>query len=69
MSQNNRYHSQEVLIIHDGTTASMVEYADIYTESDLGTLDADISGNAVRLLVTPNYANTTVKTNRTEVAV
>lgn len=69
MSQNNRYHSQEVLIIHDGTTASMVEYADIYTESDLGTLDADISGSAVRLLVTPNYTNTTVKTNRTEVAV
>ena len=69
MTQNNRYHSQEVLIIHDGTTASMVEYADIYTESDLGTLDADISGNAVRLLVTPNYTNTTVKTNRIEVAV
>ena len=69
MTQNSRYHSQEVLLIHDGTTVSMVEYADIYTESDLGTVDADISGNAVRLLVTPNYTNTTVKTNRTEVAV
>ena len=69
MSQNSRYHSQEVLLIHDGTTVHMVEYADIYTESDLGTVDADISGDAVRLLVTPNYTNTTVKTNRTEVAV
>lgn len=69
MTQNSRYHSQEVLLIHDGTTVSMVEYADIYTESDLGTVDADISGDAVRLLVTPNYTNTTVKTNRTEVAV
>ena len=69
MSQNSRYHSQEVLLIHDGTTVSMVEYADIYTESDLGTVDADINGDAVRLLVTPNYTNTIVKTKRTEVAV
>jgi len=56
-------------LIHDGTTVSMVEYADIYTESDLGTVDASISGDLVRLQVSPTYINTTVKTNRVEVDV
>ena len=69
MTQGTRYHSQEVLLIHNGSTVSMVEYADIYTESDLGTVDASISGNSVLLTVSPNYTNTTVKTNRTEVGV
>ena len=69
MTQGSRYHSQEVMLIHDGTTVSMTKYADIYTDSDLGTVDADISGNLVRLQVSPNYTNTTVKTHRTEVGV
>jgi len=69
MTQGTRYHSQEILLIHNGSTVSMVEYADIYTESDLGTVDASISGNSVLLTVSPNYTNTTVKTNRTEVGV
>jgi len=69
MTQGSRYHSQEVMLIHDGTTVSMVEYADIYTDSDLGTVDASISGNLVRLQVSPNYTNTTVKTHRIEVGV
>ena len=69
MTQNSRYHSQEVMLIHNGSTVSMVEYADIYTDSDLGTVDASISGDNVRLLVTPNYTNTVVKTHRLEVGV
>ena len=47
----------------------MVEYADIYTESDLGTVDASISGDLVQLKVSPNYTNTVVRTERTEVKV
>lgn len=69
MSQNSRFHSTEVLLIHNGTTVSMVSYADVFTESDLGTINADINGDAVRLLVTPNYTNTNVRTNRVEVVV
>ena len=57
------------MLIHKGSTVSMVEYADIYTDSDLGTVDASISGDNVRLLVTPNYTNTVVKTHRLEVGV
>ena len=69
MTQNSRYHSQEVLLIHNGTTVSMVEYADIYTESDLGSLDADISGSSVRLLVSPTYTNTNVTISRVSLGV
>ena len=69
MTQGSRYHSQEVMLIHNGSIVSMVEYADIYTDSDLGTVDASISGNLVRLQVSPNYTNTTVKTHRIEVGV
>lgn len=69
MTQGSRYHSQEVMLLHDGTSVYMTTYSDIYTESDLGSVDADVSGDVVRLLVTPNYANTTVKTTRSEIEV
>jgi hypothetical protein len=69
MTQNSRYHSVEVLLNHDGTNAAMVAYGEVWTDADLGTLDADIVGDAVRLLVSPNFANTTVKTTRTEIGV
>jgi hypothetical protein len=69
MTQNSRYHSLEILLNHDGTTAYISPYAEVWTESDLGTVDADISGDSVRLLMSPTYANTTVKTIRTEIGV
>jgi hypothetical protein len=69
MTQGTRYHSQEILLVHNGTTVSMVGYADIYTESDLGTVDASISGDLVQLKVSPNYTNTVVRTERTEIKV
>lgn len=69
MTQNSRYHSQEVLLVHDGTTVHMTTYAEIYTESDLGSVDADISGGNVRLLVSPNYTNTNIRTKRIDLGV
>lgn len=69
MTQGSRYHSAEVLLTHNGTTAYMTQYADIFTESDLGTFNADVSSGLVRLLVSPNYTNTTVKTKRINIEV
>jgi hypothetical protein len=51
--------SSEILIVHDGTTASATEYAQINTGSELASFDVDISGGNVRLLATATSATTT----------
>jgi len=61
----SQYHATEVIMVQDGTTVYMTEYATIYTgASPLITVDSDISGGYVRLLITPANANTTVRTAR-----
>lgn len=62
---SGEYHATEVIMVHDGTTVYMTEYATIYTGTNpLITIDSDISGGYVRLLITPANANTTVRTAR-----
>ena len=56
VKQSTSYHSSEVLLIHDGTTAYMTEYAAVWNSSILGTLDAVISGNNVNLTFTATAA-------------
>lgn len=66
---NNDYHTSEILLIHDGTTAYTTEYAIVYTNTSLASFDADISGGNVRLLVTPTNATNTIKTSRSAITV
>lgn len=56
VKQGTSYHSMEVLLIHDGTGAFMTEYAAVYNNSIIGTMDAVISGNNVQLTITPTAA-------------
>lgn len=64
-TQGSSYHTTEVIMVQDGTTVYMTEYATLYTgASPLITIDSDISGGYVRLLVTPANTNTTVRTAR-----
>lgn len=64
------YQALEILLIHDGTTASIVSYADIKTGStDLATFAADISSGNFRLLTTPTNAVTTYKVTKTLITV
>ena len=58
---DNKYHSEELLVTHNGTTVAMTTYAQILLDSDLGSFDADISGDNVRLKFTPTKTNTSVK--------
>lgn len=69
MSTSTAFHSTEVLLIHDGTTVYMTEFGTIYSGSSLGTIDGDIVGGEVRLLVSPANVDTTVKAQRLTVAV
>lgn len=56
------YHATEVLVTHDGSTVYMSEYATVFSNSSLMTLDADISSDNLRLLVTPANTNTSFRT-------
>ena len=51
---DSTYHVTEILLIHDGTTPAITEFATIFTGSAAeATFDADINSGNVRLLATP----------------
>jgi hypothetical protein len=67
MSKGTDYHSTEVMLVHDGTTVTLTQYGTLKSTS-LATFDADISGDDVRLRVTPaSNASTSIKFDRTVV--
>ena len=55
-------HAAEVLLINDGTDAYFVQYGDVYSNSSLFSLSADVNSGNMRLLITPANTNTTVDT-------
>ena len=69
MSHSSGYHSTEVLVVHDGTTAYSTEYGTIWTNASLGDISVGITGSNVELLVSPINTNTTVKAKRISVEV
>ena len=58
---DNKYHSEEILLMHNNTTVAMTTYAQILLDSELGTFDADITNGIVSLKFSPTYTNTSVK--------
>lgn len=56
----NEFHATSLMIIHDGTTVFLTEYATVLTGTSLASFDADISGGNLRILVTPTYSSSTV---------
>lgn len=59
MSKGSAYHSTEVILVHEGSNVILTSYGTLKSET-LATIDADISGSDVRLLVTPSSATSTV---------
>jgi hypothetical protein len=70
-SNASQYQTSEVMVIHDGTTATITEYGVVKTSVDLATLTVDINGANCRLLaVAANSGDTiTVKLYRTLITV
>jgi hypothetical protein len=56
IQQGTNYQTSEILLIHNGTTTTMTEYAVLETNGSLATISSDISGGSVRLLVTMGSA-------------
>jgi hypothetical protein len=58
-STDSTYHTTELLLVHDGTTANITEFGEIFTGSAAeATFDSDISSGNVRLLATPASTDT-----------
>lgn len=70
ITQGSAYQVAEVLLIHDGTTVTLVEMASVATGSNLGSFSGTISGGNVLLRVTmvsATSATIRVVIDRTEV--
>lgn len=52
ITQGTNYQFSEIVVVHNGTTTTMTEYAVVETNGALGTFTADVSGANARLLVT-----------------
>jgi phage-related tail fiber protein len=61
VTSGSAYQLLKMLVVHDGTTATIVEYADITTGAILATFDATISAGSITLTTTPVNATTTYK--------
>ena len=62
ITQGTDYQTSDVLIIHDGSTASVIEYASIATDDYLGTFTGAVSGGNCLLQINMSSASSaTVK--------
>lgn len=61
LKSGSSYQVEELLTVHDGTSAYITEYAVTRSGLNLSTFDADVSGGNLRLLVTPLNAVTIYK--------
>ena len=52
ITQGSSYQISELMVLHNGTTTTMTEYAVLETGAALGTFTSDISAGNARLLVT-----------------
>jgi len=70
ITQGSNYQVEEILVIHNGTTTTLTNYAVMNTNGILGTFATDISAGNVRLLVTMNSATAaTINITRTTIVV
>lgn len=56
---NSNIHNVELLVIHSGITATSVEYARLYSNESLFSIEVEKSGNSVRILSTSASSNLT----------
>lgn len=62
ITQGTDYQTSDILVIHDGSTASVVEYGSIATNDYLGTFSATVSGGNCLLQINMGSATSaTVK--------
>ena len=58
---SSSFHSEEILLVHNGTSVAMTTYGQVLLDSNLGSFDAMISGSNVQLKLSPTKTNVGVK--------
>ena len=56
ITQGSNYHTTEINVLHNGTTAYITEYGTIFSGSSLATFDATISSGNILLQITMGSA-------------
>ena len=70
ITQGSSYHSTEINVIHDGTTAYITEYGTLFSGSSLATFDATISsGNLLLQITMGSSSSATIKVMSTATSV
>lgn len=70
ITQGTAYQISEILVLHNGSTTTMTEYAVLESGSSLGAFTTDISSGNARLIVTMGSATSaTIKIDRTLITV
>lgn len=69
ISSGSSYQSEEIMVLHNGTTPRIIEYGVIYTDNSLGFFDVDIVDDNLRLLFTPTNNVNTLKFIKTGIVV
>ncbi len=65
ITQGSSYQSSDIMVVHDGTNASLVEYGTVATGDYLGSFSASVSGGSLLLQVSMTSATSaTVKVVR-----
>ena len=57
-TDNSTYHTEKLLVLHDGTNTYMTSYGTLITNASEFTVSSDVNGGNVRLLITPAGADT-----------
>lgn len=64
ITHGTEFHSSEVLVVHNDVSAFITEYGTVYTDVELGTLNASVVSGEVHLTINPNFTNTYVRVVR-----
>jgi hypothetical protein len=60
----DKYQALKILVLHDGSTAKMVEYAVVRTDDDLGDFCVEVVDGSAVLKFSPTYENSSVTYTR-----
>jgi hypothetical protein len=69
VSNSPNYGITECMVVHDGTTASLITYGEILTGNNMGTFSVGINTGNVELSFTGATANNSVKVSSQLIAV